>query len=192
MSVCVPRLQSHSSRFWSPEGINCQLGIFLMSVVHHLNSKGESLDLLWQPQPVICVLCVFRLIKSVLIEEIVLGTDRLERKRTFPPHPGREEFLRRTAAPFSLPYQFQQVGRRAALLSQGLFQQSLPVLVLLTHTWGGSYTHTYTVFGLLTKQAGGLRITHTLLCSLVTLNHSISLKVRLNTGINSKITNYYI
>lgn len=37
-----------------------------------------------------------------------------------------------------IPYQFQQVGRRAALLGQGPFQQSLPVLVFLTHTWGES------------------------------------------------------
>lgn len=37
-----------------------------------------------------------------------------------------------------IPYQFQQVGRRAALLGQGPFQQSFPVLVFLTHTWGES------------------------------------------------------
>lgn len=59
---------------------------------------------------------------------------RRQTERKPAPLPGCEMFLRRTAAHVLPSYQFQQVGRRAALLSQGLFQQSLPVLVLLTHT----------------------------------------------------------
>lgn len=75
--------------------------------------------------------------KSGLTEEPVLDTVADKRKLTAAVPECEQDICW-----VSPTYHFQQVGRRAALLSQGLLQQGLPFLVLLTDTWGESYTHT--------------------------------------------------
>lgn len=113
--------------FWSLDRRNCQLGGFLKC--HYLKSKPRGI-LLNKTR-----FCYYRLIH--MLQKYIIKLNQCWHKQSGATPRMWGESIKDSCSVL-IPYQFQQVGRRAALLGQGPFQQSLPVLVFLTHTWGES------------------------------------------------------
>ena len=124
-----------------------QCKLHLPNMPHYLSSSRGGMASSWQPQQ-------FYLLHYMSLK-LSKESNQKWQSRPFLAQTDREnayappwvwDVSKKDSCSVLLSYQFQQVGRRTALLSQGLFQQSLPVLVLLTHTWVESYTQIQWLF----------------------------------------------
>lgn len=114
-----------------------------------------------------------------------------ERKPT--PLPGCEMFLRRTAAPFSC---LTNSSRLAGALhsSAKAFSSRASQSWCFSRTPELKHTHKYSVYFInwTTRWASGSHMHRYSRILFITLNHHISGKIRITTGIYRKLTDYYI